>query len=214
MKKIHGFSDTIAWYNSNAAQYADAISGLVSEDEVNEFVGNFPKKGRILDAGCGPGRDSAEFAKRGYEVTGVDISAGLLEEACKRYPEITFVEEDFRSLPFEDSVFDGVWAHASLVHLETKADVVKSLAEFYRVLHPGGVLHVLVKAQTGENKTAVVTDKLSGHDRFFQYFTENEIREYLEATGFTVLKLEQYCEADKNPEGRAEVEWILGLGRK
>src|SRR5579859_2041110 len=138
-----GFKETIDWYNANAAQYADATEHTFSLDQIDEFVSLLPKDGRVLDAGCGAGRDTHLLAERGLSVVGLDLSHGLLEEAKKRYPACEFREGSFLGIPYENSMFDGIWAQASLVHLETIRDVEKAMSEFGRVLKVGGILHVL-----------------------------------------------------------------------
>jgi len=65
------------------------------------------------------------FHDKGAVVTGVDISKGLLREAALRSEGIVFVEGDITAMVFADSSYDGVWSHASLVHLETVEDVKK-----------------------------------------------------------------------------------------
>lgn len=212
--KIKGFDDTIAWYNQNAKQYARANAAIADLDQIEEFSRLIPSKAAVLDAGCAAGRDSNLLSQRGFVVTGIDISSGLIAIARKTFPKIEFIEGSFLSLPMEAERFNGVWAHQSLLHLETPQDVATALGEFNRVLKPGGVLLILVKAQTGTDKTAVVGDSLSGHDRFFQYFTKEEVEGLLTQAGFSLIRIEQYGEASKNPRGRAEVELILTLGRK
>ena len=66
---------------------------------------NLPPKNRILDVGCGTGRHSIELAKRGYKVTGVDFSSGMLTEA-RREAE-------------EDGVFVE-WVHADATKFRSK----------------------------------------------------------------------------------------------
>lgn len=212
--KIKGFQDTIEWYNQNAKQYAKATMQTASLDEIDQFTNLLPKEARVLDAGCGPGRDTHLLSEKGLKVTGLDLSSGLINVAHKTYPKLEFVEGNMLSMPFPDANFDGVWSHASLLHLETTEEVIKALLEFHRVMKPQGILHVLVKAQTGESKTAVVTDSLSKHDRFFQYFTKPEIQSMLEKYGFELITIEQYKETDRNPKGRPEIEWLLALARR
>lgn len=212
--KVQGFKDTIAWYNQNAEKYAKVNAAIADLDQIEEFASLLPRGAKVLDAGCAAGRDSNLFQRKGFAVTGIDISAGLLGIAKREFPKITFVEGTFLALPFEDKTFDGVWVHQSLLHLETSEDVDKALAEFYRVLKPQGVLLILVKAQTGQNKTAVVADDFSAHDRFFQYFTQKEIEEKLKQTGLALIRIEHYKEIDKNPNGRSEVELILSISRR
>lgn len=212
--KIRGFKDTIKWYDKNAVNYAFSASQFLSREQINDFLLRIPGGGKILDAGCGSGRDTNEFSKKDYDVVGIDISVGLLNEARKSFPKCTFVNGNLLDLPFEKGFFDGIWAHASILHLETIIEVKRVLLEFYRVLKHGGVIHLLVKAQTGKNKTDIVSDKLSGHERFFQYFKKEEVKKLLTDAGFKIMKLEQYKETDENPKGRPEVEWILILGEK
>jgi ubiquinone/menaquinone biosynthesis C-methylase UbiE len=207
---VKGFEDTIEWYNQNARSYAQSIENLASLEQIDEFARLLPKNANVLDAGCGGGRDTNLLKDRGVNATGIDLSHGLIDVARQKYPSINFVEGNFLNLPFEEKTFDGVWAHASLLHLETREDVESVLREFFRVLKQGGILHIFVKAQTGAEKTAVVTDTLSKHDRFFQYFTEDEISSLLRASGFKNIEIRQ-CE---DPGGRPEVKWILSLSRK
>ncbi len=212
--KVKGFTDTIEWYNQNAEQYAQTTEQHPSPEQIEAFVSLLPSKGKVLDAGCGGGRDTQLLQNKGLKAIGIDLSSGLVKVAKERHPRVEFVEGSFLDLPFDDNSFDGVWAHASLLHLETVAEVKRALSEFNRVLKPDGVIHTLVKAQTGAEKTAVVSDSLSNHDRFFQYFTQKEITTLLNEAGFVGTTIEQYKEIDKDPKGRPEVEWILALSKK
>jgi ubiquinone/menaquinone biosynthesis C-methylase UbiE len=211
---IKGFEDTIAWYNDNAEKYAAATAEFVDREQIADFVTALFPGARVLDAGCGSGRDTNALVESGLDTVGLDYSAGLVAEAKRRFPNCQFIEGSFLDLKIADETLDGIWAHASLLHLETIDDVKKALSEFHRVLKQNGVLHVLVKAQTGTEKTAVVSDSLSGHDRFFQYFTKEELTQLLNEFGFTVTLMEQYREIDRSPNGRPEVEWIISLSRK
>ncbi len=205
------FSNTIEWYNNNAEEYSKKLTTATSAEAVAEFIAAVQTVGsEILDAGCGDGRYTAELARQGADVVGLDLSAGLLDVAKKNAPEVKFVQGDFTKLPFEKESFAGVWAHASLVHLPTPELVKQSLQEFNRVLKPDGGLHIKVKKQTGPNETEVVSDSLSEHDRFFRYYTEDGLKVLLEEAGFTVEEL--YREGDAH--GRLEVSWLVILARK
>ncbi len=98
---------------------------------------------RILDAGCGPGTISLSLARRlpDSEVTGVDFAASQIERAQRAAAEYALANVSFQTasayeLPFEDGSFDIVFSHALLEHL---AEPQKAVAEFRRVLKPGGV---------------------------------------------------------------------------
>lgn len=153
----------------------------------------------ILDAGSAAGRDSHYFFQKGLRVTGVDLSEGLLKIAVKKYPEIEFVKADFRKLPFENNYFNGIWAHASLVHMDKLADTIDSLKEFKRILKMDGILYVYVK--TDKRETSIVNDKLSGHDRFFRYYSKKQIEQLIKTLNFKIIS----SEFDKDLAGRTGV---------
>ncbi len=183
------FEETIRWYDENAQKYLNFTSRVMPQALLNKFLSLLPEKPKILDAGCGPGRDSQFFYKAGAEVVGVDLSRGVLEIARKNNPQIKYVQADLRKLPFKNQSFDGVWAHASLLHLPSLTDVKKALTEFHRVLEEGGIIHIYVRAQIGENKTAFEKDKLSPEGRFFRYFTKDELDKLIQQTGFSLIEV-------------------------
>ncbi|HEY8480342.1 MAG TPA: class I SAM-dependent methyltransferase [Spirillospora sp.] len=97
---------------------------------------------RVLDAGCGEGYLSRTLAARGADVTGVDVSQGLIDAAAA-HPEaqaITFVRASVDDLPFDDDAFDLIVCNHLFSHL---ADPSGALGEFSRVLRSGGRLVLL-----------------------------------------------------------------------
>src|SRR5258708_14214515 len=66
-----------------------------------------PPPARILDIGCGAGRTSAELARLGYRVTGVDLAGSLLRAARHRAPDANFAMMDARNLAFPSGFFEG-----------------------------------------------------------------------------------------------------------
>lgn len=209
--KINGFKDTIHWYDKNANNYANALKTQIFSDGIEKFIYYLHTSAKILDAGCAAGRDSAIFASKGFDVTGIDISEGLLQEAKKEYPNITFVYGDLLNLPFPDNTFDGIWANACLVHFEIINETKKAITEFNRVLSQGGILHIFVKEQLTERKTDIVSDKLSSHDRFFQYYKKEEIKNLLENCGFKIIFLENNV---RDPANREDTKWIWSIAKK
>ena len=201
--KVKGFKDTIDWYDNNAEAYAQAVA-KEPIDLINRFVSLLPKNSAVLDAGCAAGRDSKLLHERECSVTGIDISKGLLKVARDRYPHIRFVYGDMRDMPFSDNQFDGIWAHASFVHFDTIDDVKKALHECRRVLKKGGAIHLYVKEQQGREETAVVSDKLSGHDRFFRYYAEDGLKKLMKEVEFSTIDLER----KSDPNRRKEITWL------
>jgi ubiquinone/menaquinone biosynthesis C-methylase UbiE len=210
-KKITGFADTIQWYEDNAQMYAAASQGIPNPDLIERFVTYLKSGDKVLDAGCAAGRDSHLLNQKGLTVVGIDLSQNFIKLARENYPDITFRFGNFLDLPFSEHTFDGVWAHAAIVHLETKRDVIKALSEFFRVLQPGGILHLHVKRRMDDQVTSVISDPLSRHDRFFRWFTPKEVSAYLTQIGFSIIERNnRYI----RPGSSRGIIWISTLARK
>lgn len=93
---------------------------------------------RILDLGCGPGRDLRTFKSLGHEPVGVDGSARFVEMA-RRWSGCPVWQQDFVALDLPPATFDGVFANASLFHVPSAA-LPGVLAHLHAALKPGGVL--------------------------------------------------------------------------
>jgi 2-polyprenyl-3-methyl-5-hydroxy-6-metoxy-1,4-benzoquinol methylase len=82
------------------------VYGTTGECDFIENETGFNKQFRILDIGCGTGRHSIELTKRGYKVTGIDLSESMLKRAKEKASEqnliIDFQKHDARDLPFSE----------------------------------------------------------------------------------------------------------------
>jgi SAM-dependent methyltransferase len=129
---------TTEGYRSWAEFYDEPGNQLVDLEQpvVREILDGLPR-GVALDAACGTGRHSAYLASRGHTVIGVDNSASMLERAREKVPGGEFHEADLHDLPLPDDHVDLVVCGLALVHVP---DLEPVLAEFVRVLRPGGDL--------------------------------------------------------------------------
>jgi SAM-dependent methyltransferase len=130
--------DLGAAYRAWSATYDEPRNTLFDSDEpvVHEILDGLPA-GTALDAACGTGRYAAYLAGGGHRVLGVDRSAEMLERARVRVPAAAFARADLRRLPLADHAVDVVVCGLALAHLPSPSP---ALAEFARVLRPGGHL--------------------------------------------------------------------------
>jgi len=170
-----GTAVNLRFYENHWARFAAKASTYQMEPLYAPFLENISAGGFILDAGCGSGRDSVAFLKRGYRVKAVDISPTLVSLTRQ-----AGVEAEVKALQELDygPVFDGIWACASLLHIP-KRDIVGVLGRLAIALHPGGVLFATLKEGEGE--------ELAEDGRFFVYYKLEEFRTLLETAGWDVL---------------------------
>jgi SAM-dependent methyltransferase len=93
---------------------------------------------RLLDLGCGPGRDLIALTARGHIVTGLDGSP-VFAEMARAQSGCRVLQQNFLELELGEQQYDGVFANASLFHVP-RAELPRVLAELFRALVPGGVL--------------------------------------------------------------------------
>lgn len=170
-------------YNKIAKLYAEFNKDKLMQFQLNKFISLLPKKAKVLDAGCGPGRDAEYMHEDGVDVTGIDISEGMVEEAKKRVPKITFKVMDMRSLTFKDATFDGIWAMASLFNIP-KEEIPHVLKEFKRVLKKDGLVFIAVKE--GEGEKIIKKPKYNHEPIYMVFFNQQELEEFLTDAGFEI----------------------------
>ena len=134
---------------SMSASHFDDIATVYDESLPAHVVEHYLRKrvafltavcpgGRALDVGCGTGALAERLTDRGYEVTGVDPSEGMLEIMRRRTPQSTAVRASATELPFADDSYDLVYTVATLHHIAERDAVAAALGEMVRVARPGG----------------------------------------------------------------------------
>lgn len=191
---------TLAYYEGNAKKYFDATAQINMTVLYRPFIVYMPPYASILDAGCGSGRDTLYFIKRGYQVTAFDFSPSLARLASKLTGQ-QVLNLSFRDLAFENQ-FDGVWACSSLLHvpLNEMHDVLFKLSRSMKV---NGVMYISFKYGTGEQcrdgRRCVDFDE-DGFDELIQSHPE-----------LTVLR---YWKTSSLMSGRTNEKWLNLLVRK
>lgn len=129
---------TLSWYRENAIQYAEETRNSLVLDALWEFLSRIKEGGTILDYGSGSGRDSAYFINKGFSVDSLDGSAEMKAQA-ERLFGIKVKLSSFLSLE-EKEKYDGIWAQASILHLE-EHDLRVALTLIERALKRDGVFY-------------------------------------------------------------------------
>ena len=129
---------TLSWYRENAIQYAEETRNSLVLDALWEFLSRMKEGGAILDYGSGSGRDSAYFINKGFSVDSLDGSAEMKAQA-ERLFGIKVKLASFLSLEEKDK-YDGIWAQASILHLE-EHDLRVALTLIERALKRDGVFY-------------------------------------------------------------------------
>ena len=137
---------TLNYYDSNAYLYKELwlkeFSKNYNFDIPDIFLSYLNKEDKILDLGCGVGRDSKYFIEKGYNVTSIDGS----KEMCKIAKEL--IGLNVNQLNFLDinytNEFDGIFACASLLHLSNE-DLIIVLKKISNALKEKGILYISFK---------------------------------------------------------------------
>ncbi len=140
---------------------------------------------RILEVGCGAGRDSTEMRKFGFDYLGIDASRGLLRVAKKYEPALTFRQMDLYKMKFPPRSFDGIWTMATLLHVP-KRRLPKVLRSLQRLLVPGGVMAISIKEKQAVDEAMIRQEKYGGVDRYFAYYTKIDFSQMLRSAGLII----------------------------
>ncbi|NVE00440.1 bifunctional 2-polyprenyl-6-hydroxyphenol methylase/3-demethylubiquinol 3-O-methyltransferase UbiG [Massilia sp. BJB1822] len=155
---------------------------------------------RILDLGCGPGRDLCAFKALGHEPTGIDGSARFVEMA-REWSGCPVWQQDFVALDLPSAYFDGVYANASLFHVPSAA-LPDVLSKLHAALKPRGVL--FSSNPRGHNE-----EGWNG-PRYGSYYDYATWERYLLAAGFAPLQ--HYYRPAGLP--REQQPWLASVWRK
>jgi ubiquinone/menaquinone biosynthesis C-methylase UbiE len=143
-------SATRASYDALAADYAAHFRDELASKPVDTSVlGLFASivRGPVLDVGCGTGIATSHLHDLGVRLAGVDLSPGMLAIAREQCPSVPFEVGSMLALDASAGAFGGVVSWYSTIHVPDD-DLPTALAEFHRVLKPGG--HLLLAFQVGD----------------------------------------------------------------
>ena len=191
---------TLDYYNKNAEKYVESTVNVEFSMTQDRFLKHLKKGVKILDFGCGSGRDTRYFLEKGFQVEAIDGS----EELCKIAQEYTGIP--VKNMLFSDlnevEKYDGVWACSSILHLP-KTELKDVFELMKKALKNGGYLYTSFKYGDFEGVA---------HGRHFTYFTEDEFHLFLKKIeGLSIV--EEWITSDVRP-GRGNERWLNLIIRK
>jgi SAM-dependent methyltransferase len=191
---------SIEFYNQNATEFYNNTVSADMTEAYKEFLQHIKPSSKILDAGCGSGRDTAFFLNQGFTVTSIDASGEMVRMSSELTGQKT-LKMSFMDIEFKDE-FDGVWACASLLHV-CRSEIDEVLEKIIKSLKVGGILYVSFKYGNDE----VIRDS-----RLFNSYNEEAIEQLLiKHKRLKIINIRK--SKDKRPE-RVDEYWINALCKK
>ena len=175
---------TIATYDESVPNFNEDVrlpleKGLMPD--MLSFV-DILKGKRILDLGCGRGRDALVFKKLGSDILCGDLSKGMIGICVQR--GLASLLLDIENLPFAPNSFDGVWAYASFLHVP-KANFQDALRQTRQVLTPEGIFYIGMKE--GNFEGMIENARYPGDKRFFSLYQDQELMSLI-SRHFSIVK--------------------------
>ena len=192
---------TLEYYEERGREFVEETREYSMEALLAPFLELVPEGGRVLDWGCGSGRDSLAMSRIGYRVTSVDASEAMCEATRGLLgPDADVRHETFAELR-EPGGYDGIWACASLLHVKP-SEMPGVLANAREALVDGGVLYCSFK---------LGSDVGYRHGRWFTDMDEEGLRKVLGDASFEVIRI--WLSPDMR-DRRLGMCWINALARK
>ena len=190
---------TIDYYNKHAEEFTASTFEVDMESLYKPFLAELQEGAKILDVGCGSGRDTLAFKNKGYQVDAIDYS----EELVKKASRLTGIPIKLKSFYEIDDyeAYDGIWACASLLHCE-RNHLKEVIGKLVSALKPNGVLYMSFKYGNGDREQ---------DGRQFTDLDEVQAKALLEQFD-NVQQIQQWITVDKRPD--RQEKWLNLLLRK
>lgn len=193
-------NDTLQYYNHQARQFSKDTVDVKFTETQNKFLGYLKSDARILDYGCGAGRDTKYFLEKGHQIDAIDGSEELVKIASE-CTQIVVKQMLFQDLDVEKS-YDGIWACASILHLPYK-DLIDVFVKMEKALTAQGIVYTSFKYGTEE---------VNRKGRYFTDMTEDKMKTLLASINLFMIE-EMWVTSDVRPE-REDERWLNVILRK
>lgn len=188
---------SIDYYEKNASAFDKETSNADMSALYDIFLPMIPEGARIIDAGCGSGRDALFFHEHGYEVIAFDASSSLVEIARMRLPLVSVKRSTFMDFKTSKKV-DAIWACASLLHVPLK-DLPQTFIHLATFLKKEGVFYCSFKYGDSE---------ITHNGRRFTNLNKQRLSELLSDTNLEIQDL--WITNDVRPD-RQDEKWLNAI---
>ena len=177
-------------YDQIAQQYADINNNeLEHKPKDRILLKKFSKKVRnkkpVWEFGCGPGQIAWYLKSIGVDISGLDLSEKILQQARSLHPGMHFQKSNMLGLDFANNSIGGIVSFYAIVHF-TRQQVAGAFKEMYRVLKPGGVLFIAF--HIGDETIRINEFHGASIEIDFMFFQTEFIQKCLLETGFKQME--------------------------
>ena len=169
---MDGFSKTIDIYNKHAQDLAVYFDGIGSRvNDVKQALSFVEKDNpKVIEVGCGNGRDAKSILQYTHDYAGFDASFGMVSIARKSIPGVSFEVSDFLTYKYPQRI-DIIFAFASLLH-SSKVKIHKFFRKVSPHMSSGGIIYISLKY--GDYHKEIKKDKFGS--RLFYFYTPEDIK--------------------------------------
>ncbi len=200
-------SKNLNYYEENANSLINRYESADVSEVQQLLLQTFEKNLNLLEIGCGSGRDASFMTKNDFDVTAIDGSKNMIDEAKKIHPELSnnlFHKTLPNDLTFNQT-FDGIYSIATLMHL-SKNDLEKTISKIYDLLNQNGKFLMSVSLFRDDINENGFDDK----GRYFLVLSFKEWINLLENIGFKILD----TKTNRDGLGRGGIEWLTLVAQK
>lgn len=200
-------TDTLNYYETDSKNLSFRYENADVIEVQKLLLQTFEKNSKLIEIGCGSGRDASFMTKNGFDVIGIDGSKNMIKEAKKNHPELS--ERLFhKTLPNDlkfDKKFDGIYSIATLMHL-SENDLKNALSKIYNLLNQNGKFLMSISLFRDDINEYGFDDK----GRYFLVLSFENWKNLLENVGFKIL------DTKTNGDGldRGGIEWLTMVVQK
>ncbi|SFP12501.1 class I SAM-dependent methyltransferase [Hydrogenimonas thermophila] len=192
---------TLNYYKNNSKILVNRYESANVSSVQSLLLQTFREKNKLLEIGCGSGRDASFMFKNGFDVIAIDGSENMITEAKKTHPEISnFLYT--KVLPHElefKTKFDGIYSIATLMHLSFE-DLKLTLLKIFNLLNIDGKFLISVSLFRDDIDKNGFDDK----GRFFLVLPQNKWIELCEEAGFKIENIQ----TNNDGLNRSGIEWL------